>query len=311
MFTEVTILIPAYLFASNIELYIDEYVKLKYNIDRKVKGGINMSKEFNKQQMLDNITFFLQEFSKKIGELETEAGVSPGYISRITKDEKTKPGIDFIVKTADALNVSVDTLLNADFSEMTPTERYLVKFIEKLIRDTQEDKLDWDREANDILNRMEPDINGYVSHPMLSYETFMEEGETEYPDEVSRTVFISKSFGVHTYIDNDCYNLRMKNDAVLYVMSISKSVHRTNDKNAYAKEVWMCTPGARPQFLCYSKDRSVLGTLVDTLYLSISENAKHPKVKDSVRYAIDAFMDDDLEDDPEYIEAVARSEMPF
>ena len=88
LFTEVTILIPAYLFTSNIELYIDQYVKLRYNIDRKVKGGINMSKEFNKQQMLDNITFFLQEFSKKIGELETEAGVSPGYISRITKDEK-------------------------------------------------------------------------------------------------------------------------------------------------------------------------------------------------------------------------------
>ena len=88
-----------------------------------------MSEEFNKKQMLDNISFLLQEFSKKIGELEAEAGVSPGYISRITKDEKTKPGIDFIVKTADALNVSVDTLLNADFTKMTSTERYLVKLL--------------------------------------------------------------------------------------------------------------------------------------------------------------------------------------
>lgn len=29
-----------------------------------------MSEEFNKKQMLDNISFLLQEFSKKIGELE-------------------------------------------------------------------------------------------------------------------------------------------------------------------------------------------------------------------------------------------------
>lgn len=270
-----------------------------------------MSANFNKKQMLDNITYFLQEFSKKIGELETEAGVSPGYISRITKDEKTKPGIDFIIGVADALNISVDTLLNADFTEMTETEKYLVKFMEKLIHDTQADKLEWNCEPNDMLNRLEPDINGYIDHPLMSFETYMEQGETEYPEEVSRPTFISKSFGVHTYIEDDCFNLRMKNDAVLYVMSISKSVHYVNDKSAYAKEVWMLTPGSSPQFLCYSKDNSILGVLVDTLYVSVKENSKHPKMRKSVQYAIDAFMKDDLGDDPEYIEAQLRDDVPF
>ena len=51
-----------------------------------------MTEEFNKKIMLDNISFLLNESGKKIGELETEAGVSTGYISRISKDEKTKLG---------------------------------------------------------------------------------------------------------------------------------------------------------------------------------------------------------------------------
>jgi len=31
-------------------------------------------------------------------------------------------------------------------------------------------------------------MNGYVDHPLLSYETFYEESECEYPEEVSRVV---------------------------------------------------------------------------------------------------------------------------
>ena len=52
-----------------------------------------MNIEFNKQLMLDNISFLLKESEKKIGELESEAGVSAGYISRISKEGNTKPGI--------------------------------------------------------------------------------------------------------------------------------------------------------------------------------------------------------------------------
>ena len=52
-----------------------------------------MSVEFNKQLMLDNISFLLKEFGKKIGELEAEAGVSPGYISRISKDGPSRVSI--------------------------------------------------------------------------------------------------------------------------------------------------------------------------------------------------------------------------
>lgn len=256
-----------------------------------------MSVEFNKQLMLDNISFMLKEFGKKIGELEAEAGVSPGYISRTSKDDKAKPGIDFIVKVAEALNTSVDTLLNIDLAGLTPTERYLISFIEKLKRDTANDKLEWLRHSADSLNRMETDYNGCVEHPLFSYEKFLEQGEGDYPDEVERVVFTSHSYDVHTYISGDCFSLRLKNGAILYLMDISKSVFHANDSDAYAREIWMFKPRVGVQFMCSNRDNSSLAALVDDLYAVVKEFSKHPKIKRGLQDAIDAFMRDDLEDD--------------
>jgi len=260
-----------------------------------------VSNEFNQQLMLDNISYLLKETGKKIGELETDAGVSPGYISRISKEGNTKPGIDFIMNVADSLNVSINTLLNVDLSEMTPNERYLLSFLEKLNRDTLGDKLDWNSESADRLNRSETDINGNPDHPLLSFETFYEEGEGDYLNEVSRVVFVCNSFDCKTSIHGDCFNLRLKNGSILYFMNISKSVYRTNDADAFAKEVWMYTPGNGVHFLCGNNVFSPLSDLVDELYATVSEHMKHPKVKRELQYVIDAFMKDDVSDDDETI----------
>lgn len=260
-----------------------------------------MMKDFNKQLMLDNITYLLKETGKKIGELETESGVSTGYISRISKEGNTKPGIDFIMNVAESLNVSINTLLNVDLTAMTPNERYILSFLKKLNKDTIDDKLDWIRESADQLNRAEVDRNGDTGHPLLSLETFYEEGETEYPEEVTRVVFVSNSFDCKTSIHGDCFNLRLKNGSILYFMDISKSVYRTNDTNAFAKEVWMYTPSNGAHFLCSNNVISPLADLVDELYATVSEIMKHPRIKQELQYVIDAFMKDDLSDDDDEI----------
>lgn len=260
-----------------------------------------MNNEFNKQLMLDNISYLLKETGKKIGELETDSGVSPGYISRISKEGNTKPGIDFIMNVADSLNVSINTLLNVDLTEMTPNEKYLLSFLEKLNNDSIDDKLDWNSESADQLNRAETDRNGNTDHPLLSLETFYEEGETEYPEEVTRVVFVSKSFDCKTSIHGDCFNLRLKNGSILYIMNLSKSVYRTNDPDAFAKEIWMYTPGNGSSFLCSNNVISPLADLVDELYTTVSERMKHPRIKRELQYVIDAFMKDDVSDDDDSI----------
>ncbi len=256
-----------------------------------------MNIEFNKQLMLDNISFLLKESEKKIGELESEAGVSAGYISRISKEGNTKPGIEFIINVAHSLNTSIDTLLNIDLSGMTPTELYLVSFLEKLNKDTLGDRLDWTRESADSLNRTETDINGIANHPLLSYETFYEDGELEFPEEVSAVVFVSNTFDCDTFIVGDCFNLRLKNGVILYLMNISKRVYRTGDPDAFAKEVWMYAPRTGKNYLCSNRNNSPLAALVDHLYATVSERMKHPRIIQEFQYVIDAFMEDDISDD--------------
>lgn len=257
-------------------------------------------KRFNKYICFSNIRELLKNSNVKIGQIEKEAGCQPGYMSRLDKKgNNSEPSVEFIVTAAKLLGVSIDTLLLVDLADLTPTEKYLVNFFEKLKKDTLEDKLDWNIETPDSLSHLELDMNGCVDHPLFSMETFWEEGETEYPDEVTRIVFTSNSFGPRTAINADCYNLRLKNKSVLYLMDICKSVHRVNDPEAFAKEIWMNTPGKGCHLLMTNKKISALVPLVETLFDTVSERMQHPKLKKELQYVIDAFLQDDVGEDEE------------
>lgn len=256
-----------------------------------------MESEFNKKIMLENISYLLEENNKKTGELESEAGVSTGYISRLAKDDKSKPGIEFIMGVAKSLKISIDILLNVNLSKITPTEKYLITFLEKLNSDTLADKLFWNKESADSFLHYDADINGNVDHPLLSYEHFYEDHGGDYPDEVQRVVFVSNSFGATTYICGDCFNLRLKNGFLIYVMNLSQSSHRVGDLNAFAKEIWILNPNGIKNYICSTKDKSHLAVMTETLYTSLEERVKHPKLKKDVQKAIDSFMKDDFDDD--------------
>lgn len=253
-------------------------------------------KNFNKRRCFENIRFLLKEKSAvKIGQIEKEAGVSLGYMSRLEKADNTaEPSAEFIVTAAKMLGVSLDRLLLTDMTSMSPTEEYLAGFLEKLNTDTIADKLEWNRESKDSLDRLETDINGNCAHPLFEYETFMEEGEGDYPDKVSRLVFTSHNFDVHTAISGDCFNLRMKNNSTLYLMDISKSVVlRVGDPDAYAKEIWICTPGDGNYYLASNKDCGQLAPLIEALFNTVKTEMQHPKIKKGVKSVLDAFIEND------------------
>ena len=262
-------------------------------------GFSENQRNFNKSLCFSNIRELLRQNPEvKIGQIEKEAGIRLGYLSRLEKEGNTaEPSMEFIVTAAKLLKVSLDTLVSVNLTGLTPTEQYIVNFFDKLKADTLADKLDWNIESADYLNRLDTDMNGYVDHPLFDMETFYEESECEYPDEVTRVVFTSHSFGPKTYICDDCFNLRMKNGTTLYLMDIEKSVHKVNDQSAYAKEIWTYTPHVGCQFLVCNKDETPIATLVDTLFSIVKERMQHPKLNKAVMYAIDSFMRDDLDDD--------------
>lgn len=261
----------------------------------------NQHKNFNKTICFSNIRELLKDNSDvKIGQIEKEAGIRLGYMSRLEKgDNAAEPSVEFIVTAAKLLNVSVDTLISMDLANLTSTEKYLVSFIEKLKSDTIQEKIYWNVETQFDLDRQLVDCNGESTHPLFSLETYYRQSECEYPDEVTDNVYVSKTFGPNTSINGDCYNLRLKNGSTFYLMNIVKDVHRVGDNSAFVKEAVMYVPRGRTQVLATTQDDYPIGHLLEELYSTVKDRMKHPQVNNDVMTAIDAFMKDDLEDDPE------------
>lgn len=254
-----------------------------------------MAKKFDSDTFFKNINYLLKAKGIKIGELESYAEVSTGYVSRVKKEENSKPGIDFIVKVAEKFEVTVDDLIGVEMEKLTNTENYIINFLNKLIEDTQSEKLMWERESPDYLGHVETDQYGNPYHDLLSIQevTFINGRVQTSRDAI---VFDSNSFGVQTRINGDCYNLRLKNDATLYLMDIAKIPTDYEEEVQYAKEILMILPKRGRQFLC-SSTSNVFKEKIDTLFATITEYFQHPLIKTDFRNIIDAFMQDDLQDD--------------
>ena len=101
---------------------------------------------FDKKRCLDNIYFLAKQKGKKIGELEELAGVSTGYLSRANKEDSTsKLTIDLIAAIAQTLEMSIDRLVRYDLAALSPNERKVIDFIEKLDKDTEKGEIDWEK----------------------------------------------------------------------------------------------------------------------------------------------------------------------
>nr|DAZ69318.1 MAG TPA: Methylphosphonate synthase, Hydroxymethylphosphonate, Iron, OXIDOREDUCTASE [Caudoviricetes sp.] len=251
-----------------------------------------MAEKFNSKRFFNNIEYLIRTHDRKVGEVETEAGVSAGYISRTNKESGSKPGIDFIMNISEVLHVSIDTLLKVDIASLTPTEAYLVSFLEKLTKETSKDLLAWEFKSVDTLNSLEPNENFQEQFPLFSCEMFSYYGGERTEEKV---VFISRSFGKNTYINGDCFQLRLKNGAYIYIMDIVSG----NESNLSdtAKEIWMSMNDGSTQFLCSDYADSKMKPVIQDLHAAVTENIKHPKVKPEFKYIIDSFMNGDINDD--------------
>lgn len=105
--------------------------------------------EFDKVKLMNNINALIKERGLKIGELESELKVSTGYISRMSKPEnETMPSVDFIWKLSNKLQVSVDFLINGDYTSATDNLEFMSNFIHKLIAETNGMNMDWQKFFN-------------------------------------------------------------------------------------------------------------------------------------------------------------------
>lgn len=118
--------------------------------------------KFDKAKFIKNVKYICRMKNLKIGELESSVGVSPGYISRLDKENNSSiPGVDTICSFAEKLNISIDRILSADISELSETINYILSFLSKLTNDTYENKIKWSKLGKEKL------LNGNILNPLM------------------------------------------------------------------------------------------------------------------------------------------------
>lgn len=247
---------------------------------------------FDRKICLNNIYHLMKKKGLKVGELEDACNVSVGYLSRLNKEGNTStPSIDFLAAVAERLGVPLEALISQDLSLPTPTEKYLLGFIEKLISDTMNDKLAWRRESVLALNTISFE-DGEILHPLFDADFDVPNPEVKY---VSR-------FSPNRHPFADSFVLQMTSIESLYLMNVLGENEPSNALELYLVQQGTVNP------LCQSAGSITLfDAPLTILYSAIVESCGHPKLQRDVLSAIDDFMADRLQER----ENEQQSDVPF
>lgn len=253
--------------------------------------------ELNREQLLKNISNLAKRKGIKIGELEAEVGVSTGYFSRLKRDEgKALPGIAVLYNVAACLGVTVDDLISLDFSSLTATQSYLLAVVEKMIKDTELDKVWWEIETPNQLG----EGNLYPAeydNPLMSYGEYLRRDEAGDVVTVRGTYFDSHTYGNETKLVGPCFSLRLKNGVKCYLMCVADAGNIASEE-LNVKELWLYDPQSGRQYVGFNVlDSAPLSRPIANLCHAVVASVNRPRLRVSMRQSLDAFLNDDLKDD--------------
>ena len=233
--------------------------------------------KIDKSQLYSNIKYKITEKNLKIGEVETKAGMTAGYLSKLQKDEsKTNNILDFIVNVAKLLDVSIDSLIHVDYASLTNAEEYFANFLDKLIRDTLAEELQWERESFESFDA----FDFQSQHPLFK---FVDPGPYEF-----KKMSYNSLFTPGAQILSDCFNVKIKSRR-LYLMNVLIS------QSISAKELYFVqwdTGYEEPVVIkiCQIDTNSPLNELAEDLVMTARESSTHIKLEDAAKAIIDDFM---------------------
>ena len=242
-------------------------------------------KHYNKLVLFYNIRNISKKKNIKLGDIEKEAGVAPGYMSRLDKDFRSAdPSLEFVCTAAKMLDTSIDSLLNSNLLKLSPNEEYIMNFINNLITKTESGILPWNIEKAEYLNRLSESAKGthilFVPDEFNDYQARRSMQET-------KMIFKSASFGKNTLICGDGFNLELPNSCRIYIMKIASSVSKSDQEI----ELWMYNSNNYKKKLLISTANENLRDKIFMLYETVSKNAQRPTIDKDFKISIDAFME--------------------
>lgn len=201
-----------------------------------------------RETFFHNVEILREMWGIKTGELEAAAGVSKGYIARASKDERSLPGVEVMLRFSKALNVPIDLLLTENF-EGSPTESILQQFINHLTADTICDAVHW---------TMEPegeDDNNYIKTG-LPYML------------IDDTVRMTSNTYIVTREKDRAYGCYIKKDDDIWkidILSVTENEYYDERDHYYTRELWIGKQGFALDFLC-STQEPALKTAIENLF---------------------------------------------
>lgn len=282
---------------AEIDSYNDELLSLKQELVC-TKEELSQTKRFKREICLKNVDYLLAQQNKKLGELEEESGNYPGYLSRMKSGKSSSdPSIEFLMTAAEELNVPLELLVSSDLTEMTSTETFIMKFLNKMIDNTQKDELRWTRETIAELNNLEieRDMNGYevTSHPLyIVGDTGVGENYYEFP--LYNSLFF-RNCGV-TPCGNGYNAILSGTDNTIYIMECGKGDDSLTWSRDRFYELYLVNSDMygnyRVKKLCNTIEaRDIIVETVNSLVKNIISSLNRIHIDGDVKEILSAYID--------------------
>ena len=235
---------------------------------------------FDKTLLGKNIRFLANKKGIKVGDIENEAKVSTGYLSRLANEDNKNnfPIMDLLFLISKKFDVSVNTLLTVDFSNLTPNEILLSHFFDKLSKDTQNNKLVWELESKAKLE----ECKQKGGHPLF-FATEPRDPDTDF--------YYHSTYDSSATVAGDCYKVIVGNKW-LYLMCVNKPNDFIDGYELYfISSNYQGYTNIEP--ICKAYSESDLYNQIISLRNEAAESSRHVKLSESVRNSINEYLTQD------------------
>lgn len=260
---------------------------------------------FDKKRCMDNIYAIAKDKKIKIGDLEKEAGLSSGYLSKLNKeDNKAVPSIDTLLPIANALGVSLDFLVSVNYEELGENEIYFSNFIDKLMVGTEKQKVVWEIESGSYLNT-NSEGSGFVHPLFIACPSVVEHPETGQLIDYIRNIYQSRFLAINDIncFDN-CYHCELSSTQSLYMMKfeLGSENYKSEDEDPFERamrnnqthieiELYIIDNRKNVNPLCSTISvEGEMRELIFRLYNMVASDKRTINVSSSVKGVIDSFM---------------------
>lgn len=246
--------------------------------------------DFDRTRMIKNINDIAKRKKIKIGDLESYAGVSAGYLSRLIKDDtKGSLSAEVLFKISEKLETSMDMLAYYDPADMTSEDKKMLCFLDKLCVNTENNKIKW--------KILPPILATDKTYEFTDIPALFRIVQKNYCDENDQVHYWNETEYDSRYVNDaiiggDCFTCQVDNSTSLLLI---KAENQDTLHQVKFYEMYFLTNfnRAADPILCTKLSREELSAGVDRLYLIVERARTNVVLSNHAESVIDSFLSEE------------------